>query len=365
MHVASRKGFRLKKRYLLIFAGLAIFVLYLVLFVPVGKTVAAVQSFNPFYFSLAFCCLLMSVAFYSLAWQRFLNLLSVKASFRKALQFVWVENFVDLVIPGEPVSGEVSRIYLMSKDTGGNYGKVFASAVGQRIATTCVTVVGLLASIVYFAFVYRPPFLVLLFAGVVLVGDIIVIGLLFYLAGRKGVTQKLAKWLFRMAARVSRGRWKFEHLMERVLSALEIFHEGILTLGKHRRSLVLPLFFTVLSWLSDVSIAILVFLSLGSVGTAAYISEIIIVYTIAGAIQNFPIGVIPGEVGLTEIVMTTLFAAFGNPQFIFIYAGATVLIRILTFWTRLLISGVVVQLIGVKSLMPPQPTPPQNSVSAP
>jgi uncharacterized protein (TIRG00374 family) len=254
----------------------------------------------------------------------------------------------------------------MSKDTGGNYGKVFASAVGQRIAATCVTVVGLLASIVYFAIEYRPPFLVLLFAGIVLVGDIIVIGLLFYLAGRKGVTQKLAKWLFRMAARVTRGRWKFEHLMERVLSALEIFHEGILTLGKHRRSLVLPLLFTVLSWLSDVSIAILVFLSLGVVGTAAFnVSEIIIVYTIAGAIQNFPIGVIPGEVGLTEIVMTTLFAAFGNPQLIFIYAGATVLIRILTFWTRLLISGVVVQLIGVKSLMPPQPTPPQNSVSAP
>jgi uncharacterized protein (TIRG00374 family) len=359
-----KKGFRLKKRYLLIFAGLAIFVLYLFLFVPVGKTVAAVQSFNPFYFSLAFCCLLVSVACYSLAWQRFLNLLSVKTSFRKAFQFVWVENFVDLVIPGEPVSGEVSRIYLMSKDTGGNYGQVFASAVGQRIAATCVTVVGLLVSTVYFAWEFRPPFLILLFAGVVLVGDIIVIGLLFYLAGRKGVTQKLAKWLFRMATRVSRGRWKFEHLTERVLGALEIFHEGILTLGKHRRSLVLPVLFTVLSWLSDVSIAILVFLSL-SVGTAPFISEIIIVYTIAGAIQNFPIGVIPGEVGLTEIVMTTLFAALGNPQLIFIYAGATVLIRILTFWTRLLISGVVVQLIGVKSLMPPQPTPPQNSVSAP
>ena len=363
--MTGQKRFNVEKRYLLIFVGLAIFIVYLFLFVPVGKTLATVRSFNPFYYSLAFCALILSVAFYSLAWQRFLKLLCVKASFLKAFQFVWVENFVDLVIPGEPVSGEVSRIYLMSKDTGGDYGRVFASAVGQRIATTCVTVVGLLASIVYFALAYKPPLFVLLFAGVVLAGDIVLIVMLFYLAGRRRVTRGLTEWLFRMVTRISRGRWTFEHLRDRVSRALDIFHDCMSTLGEHRKSLVLPLLFTVFSWISDVSIAILVFLSLGSVGTAVSLTSIIIVYTITGAVQNLPIGVIPGEVGLTEIIMTTLFAAFNNPQFAFTYAAATILIRILTFWTRLVISGAVVQVVGAKSLMPPQPTPVQNSVSPP
>lgn len=350
--MAGEKRFKLKGRYLLIVVGLAVFLVYLYFFVPFGDLIEKLKTLNPFYFLLAFFALLASVALYSFVWQRLLGLLSVKTSFLKAFQFVWVENFVDLVIPGEPVSGEVSRIYLMSKDTGGDYGKVAASAVGQRIATTSVVVTALLASIVYFAFTSRPPLFVLAFASVVLLGDAVAIGLLFYLSSRRGSTNKLADWLFNLIARLSRGRWKLEQMKERVTKALDIFHEGILTLGEHRKGLVLPIVFTVFSWFLDMSIAILVFLSLGSVGTAISISAIIIVYSISGAIQYLPIGVIPGEVGLAEIVMTTLFAVLGNPQFLVVFAVATVLIRSLTFWARLLIGGVVVQVTAIKSLMP-------------
>jgi uncharacterized protein (TIRG00374 family) len=352
--MAGMKRLTLKGRYLLIAAGLAAFLVYLYLFVPFGQLIQKVQTLNPFYFFLAFCALLASVIFYSLVWQRLLRLLSVKASFLKTFQLVWVENFVDLVIPGEPVSGEVSRIYLMSKDTGEDYGKIVASAVGQRIATTSVVVTGLLASIVYFALTIRPPLFVLAFACVILFSDIVVIVLLFYLALKKGSTHKLVNWLFNLVARVSRGRWKFDEMRERITKALDIFHEGILKLGEHRKSLVLPIVFTAFSWFLDMSIAVLVFLSLGSAGTAISVSAIIIVYSISGAIQYLPIGVIPGEVGLAEIIMTTLFALLGNSQFLVVFAVATVLIRLLTFWVRLLIGGIVVQLTAIKSLMPSQ-----------
>jgi uncharacterized membrane protein YbhN (UPF0104 family) len=102
----------------------------------------------------------------------------------------------------------------------------------------------------------------------------------------------------------------------------------------------------------DALIAVVVFLSLGFLGVAISISAIIIVYSISGAIQNIPIGVIPGEVGLTEIIMTSLFALLGNPASIAVFAVATVLIRVLTLWVRLLIGGIVVQLLGIKSIMP-------------
>jgi uncharacterized protein (TIRG00374 family) len=350
--MVSERLFTLKKRYLLIVVGLAAFLAYLYLFVPFGDFIRTAKTLNPLYFSLAFFALVASVVLYSLVWQRLLGLLSVKTSFLKAFQFVWVENFVDLVIPGEPVSGEVSRIYLMSKDTGGDYGKVVASAVGQRIATTCVTATGLLASVVYFAFAYRPPLFVLAFAALILVCDAAVIGLLFYLAWKKGSARRLADWLFNLAARVSRGRLRLEPVREKVKKALDIFHEGILTLGQHRKSLILPIVFSALSWFSDMSITVLVFLSLGAAGTAISISAIIIVYSITGTIQYLPIGIIPGEVGLTEIIMTTLFAVLGNPQFFAVFAVATVLIRALTFWVRLFIGGLVVQFTAVKSLIP-------------
>jgi uncharacterized protein (TIRG00374 family) len=350
--MAGQKHSATKKRYLLVVAGLALFLLYLYFFVPFNELIEAVQRINPVYFSLAFCALFASVALFALAWKLLLSLLSVKTSFLKAFQFVWVENFVDLVIPGEPVSGELSKIYLMSKEPGASYGNVVASAVGQRMAAVSVSAIGLLASVLYFASVYRPPLLVLGFAGAVLLGDIIVIILLFYLATRKEATQRVANWFFTVLTKVSRGHWKPGQLNERVIKSLDIFHEGILILNLHRKSLVLPVVLTALSWLSDLSIAILVFLSLGFIGTTIPISAIIIVYLITGAIQYLPIGVIPGEVGLAEIIMTTLFALLGSSQFISIFAVATVLIRALTFWTRLLVSGLVVQLVGMENLLP-------------
>ncbi|HVP15880.1 MAG TPA: flippase-like domain-containing protein [candidate division Zixibacteria bacterium] len=352
--MAGQKRFTLKKRYLPIFVGLAVFFVYLYFFVPFGQLVETVHRLNPFYFLLAFFALLASVVFYSLAWRRLLGLLSVRASFLKVFQFVWVENFVDLVIPGEPVSGEVSRIYLMSKETGEDYGKVVASAVAQRIATTSVVVTGLLASIVFFALTVRPPLFVLAFAGLILFGDVVVIFLLFYFAMRRGSTVRLVNWLFNLVTRISRGHWRFERVRERIAKALDIFHDGIVKLGEHRKNLVLPMVFTAFSWFSDMSIAVLVFLALTSAGTEISMSAIIIVYSISGSIQYLPIGVIPGEVGLTEIVMTTLFALLGNPQFLVVYAAATVLIRGLTFWVRALIGGIVVQATAVKSLMPSQ-----------
>jgi uncharacterized protein (TIRG00374 family) len=352
--MASRKHFTLKRRYLLIVVGLAVFFVYVYLFVPFGELIEAARKLNPFYFLFAFFALLISVALYSLVWQRLLSLLSVKTSFLKAFQFVWVENFVDLVVPGEPVSGEISRIYLMSKEAGGNYGKVVASAVGQRIATTCVTVTGLLVSIVYFMLTTKPPLLVLAFVGVIMLGNIITIGLLFYLALRKNSTHKLANWLFNLIPKISRGRWRFEQVRERVMKALDIFHDEIITLGEHGKSLILPTVLTGFSWFLDISIAILVFLSLGYAGTAISISAIIIVYCISGSIQYLPIGVIPGEVGLTEIIMTTLFTVLGKPQFLAVFAVATVFIRLLTFWIKLLISGVVVQFTAIENLMPSQ-----------
>lgn len=354
--MAIKKRSRLKMRYLLIIVGLAVFIVYLYLFVPIGQLVETVKKLDPFYFLLAFLALLGSVGLYAFVWQRLLGLLSVETSFRKAFQFVWVENFVDLVVPGEPVSGEVSRIYLMCKETGGNYGKIVASAVGQRIATTCVTVAGLFGGIVYFALTSRPPLFVVAFAGAILVGDAAVIGFLFYLAWRKGSTHRLVNWMFNLIERVTRGRWKFDKVKERVTEALNIFHDGMLTLGEHRRSLILPIMVTVVSWLLDISIAILVFVSLGAAGTAISVGAIIVVYSITGAIQYLPIGVIPGEVGLAEIIMTSLFALLGKPEFLVIFAVATVLIRALNFWLKLLIGGIVVQFTAIESLVPTAPT---------
>lgn len=360
--VAGQRRYALKTRALLIVIGLLAFLLYLCFLVPFNDVVETVQRANLFYFLLAFCLLFVSAAFSSLTWQRLLSLLSVKTHFLKTYQFIWVENFVDLVVPGEPISGDTSRAYLMSKESGESYGKVVASVVGHRILATTVAAGGLIISIVYFAIRYKPPMFVLEFAAIVALGDAVLVALLFFVGTRRGATGRIVNWLINLLVRLSRGRWRLERLKEPAAKMLGVFHEEVTTLGKHPKGLILPVLFSIFAWLLDAFIAILVFLSLGFLGAAISFSAVIIVYSISGAIQNIPIGVIPGEVGLTEIVMTTLFTLLGNPQAIAVFAVATVLIRVLTLWTKLVVGGTVVQLLGIRSLVPPVEAHTQNDV---
>jgi uncharacterized protein (TIRG00374 family) len=344
-HLASRTAV------LLIGVGLFIFLVYLYFFVPFDEVIEAIRKVNPFYFLLAFCTLFISGVFYSLTWQRLLKLLSIKVSFLKVFQFTWVESFVDLTVPAEPISGDVSRIYLMSKLSNGSAGKVTASVIGHRILTTMVTIGSLIVSTIYFVIRYKPPAIVLGFVALVAAGGAIYVGLLFYFSMRKDVAQKGANWLIRLLVRFSRGRWELGGLRKSAKKMLDAFYEGIAVLGGYPKGLILPLFFSIFAWLSDVLIAVLVFFALGQLGNTISPSAIVIVYSISVAIQYIPVGVIPGEVGLVEIVMTSLFAVLGNSSAIAVFAVATVLIRALTFWVRLLVGGITVQFLGIKSLV--------------
>jgi len=347
---------RLPKRTsaLLLIVGLFVFLLYLYLLETLGTLsfgdfLATIQKANPFYYSLALIALFLTVAFYALTWHNLLKLLSVKTSFKKAFQFIWIGTFFDLLIPAESVSGDISRIYLMSKESGENAGKVVASVISHRILSGIVTFGGFIIGSVYF--ILKKPeqvsLTVLEFIGIVAISSTISLSLLFYLSIRRQLTKRIVNWLINLLVRLFRRRWKLDNLRSSAERILNAFHDGITTLGVHPRGLVLPAFWAIVAWFFDVLIAVLVFHSLGSFGVKISLSAIIIVYSIIIGIQNAPVGV-PGEVGLPEIVMTSFYTLLGVP--IAMSAAATILIRVLTLGVRLFMGGVAVQWLGIKGL---------------
>jgi len=343
--MTEERLFALKKTGVLVIAvGLFVFLLYLKFFVPFGDFVAVIQQADPFYYSLAFAAMLLSVAFYSLVWQRLLHLLSVKSSFLKTLQFVWVGNFVDLLVPAESISGDISRVYLMSKESGEDAGKVVASVIGHRILTTTITLGGLVISSVYFGVKYNPPLFVMEFVGVIGAGTLLSIFLIFYLSKRRQATAKVVGWVIGLLVRLSRGHWQFERLKKEAEKMLKAFHDGIDALGVRPSLLVLPVSLAIVAWLSDLLIAVFVFHALSA---RVSFSALVIVYSISVAIQSAPLG-IPGEIGILDVIMASLYTLLGIP--IAVSAVATVLIRVLTLWVRLLIGGLTVQWLGIKGL---------------
>jgi uncharacterized protein (TIRG00374 family) len=343
--------FSLRTGVLLIVIGLFIFVLFLFLFgVNPFQVAETLKTANPFYYSLAFGALLLSVSFYSLTWHRLLNLLSVKTSLFKAFQFIWIGDFVNQMIPAESVSGDITRVYLMCKESSDDPGKVVASVMGHRILSTVITFGGFLVSAVYFVLVYSPSLLVIEFIAIVTATSIVSLSLLIYLSIRKQSTEKIVNWVVGLLARISHGHWKVDSLKSSAEKMLNAFHEGIQTLIERPKKLISPLFFSFVAWLFDLLIAVMVFLSIGSLGVTISFPAIVIVYSIIIGIQNIPIGV-PGEVGVVEIAMTALYTLLGSGDPIVMSAiatSATLLIRILTLWTRLIIGGIAFQWLGIK-----------------
>ena len=72
-----------------------------------------------------------------------------------------------------------------------------------------------------------------------------------------------------------------------------------------------------------------------------------IVYSLSIIVQYVPAG-IPAEVGVTEIVMSSLYATFGVP--LGVSAVATILIRFLTVWLKFILGFVALQWIGIKTI---------------
>lgn len=345
----AEKRWIMKRGVAFLLIGLSIFLVYLFFFggmKNLADIAARLRTADPFYYSLAFVSVTLSMFFSSLTWHRLLNLLSIRATFRKAFLYLWIGSFVDLLVPAESVSGEVSKAYLMSKNSNVNSGKVVASIVSHRILSMTVTLGGLIISSVFFVLKYKPSELVLVLGVTVIAScSAVTIILLGYLSLREQTTKKLVNWVIKLAARISRGRWELTSLRSKARRMLKAFHRGIETLTRNPRDLALPVILSIISWAFNVLVISLVFLS---IGFEISLSAIVVVYSISVSLQTVPLG-IPGEVGFMEIVMTTLYTLLGVP--IAISAVATVLTRVVTLWFKLIVGYAAVQWVGIDVLV--------------
>lgn len=340
------KSSALKKGIPLLLLGLFVFLLYAYFFVGFTDIIDVFFRADPLYYSLAFIMFLLSTTFYSLTWWQLLRMLSVKTAFRNPFLFVLVGTFVDLLIPAESISGEVSRAYLMYRDSNEDAGKIVASVVSHRILSMATTLGGMIVASTFFILRYQPSEIVVGFILFVAVGTAISIFLLVYLSLKEKATKRLVNWLVNLLKRIFKGRLKGRWLSSKAKKLLKEFHKGIDIIGERPEKLVLPIALSIMAWLFDILIAVFVFSSLH---VSVPFSAIVIVYSISMAVQTVPVG-IPGEVGLVEIVMTTLYALLLPGISPAIVAVATILIRALTLWAKLVISGVAVQWVGIKML---------------
>ena len=332
--------------------GVLVFILYLVLFVDIPKMLAVVQHANMLIYLSAALALVLSTFFFGLTWHYLLLPLSIKIPLWKTFLYVWIGVFADLLIPAESVSGEIVKVYFLSKESDINPGKVFASLVTQRILGTITTTVTLLFCFIGLLMIdYSITGNLLQIFGLMVAVCAVALGFLVLICIKEKWTERLVVAIVRFVERITFGRLKLEQVQARVIEGLRGFYTALRTYGSKPTKLIPAIFSNITSWLLSIAVVFLVFVSIGYLepDVSTLLLKITVVYTLFVAIKSIPIGV-PAEVGLPDIIMTTLFGLFGIP-IVDIAAAATVLTRILTVWLSFFIGFIAVQWLGVKGLI--------------
>ncbi len=342
------KSKTLRRTVPLLLVGLVIFVAYLHFFVDIPEMIVTIQQIDIFYYSLAIAVLLLNMLAYSLTWQYILRPLSIKVSFMKTMMITWVGAFVEFFVPSESIGEDVSKSYLMAKESGENTGKVVASVLGQRIISMVVTLIVLIVcSLSLLSSQYTIPSSVSILMALVSVGTAIPLIFIFLLCIKEQLSHRLIDLLIRFCVFISRDRLNLENLRAKAKNALESFHQSIRFLGKNPRSLVQPLFFALASYFLSVLVSYFVFASLGY--TVSFVL-LTIVYSLSRSLQSIPT-MLPGEVGFIEPVMTSLYIALLGPQAATVSAAATILTRVLWVWLRLPLGFIALQWIRRRGLL--------------
>lgn len=335
--MSLEKRLTTKKTVVLLTVSLLIFLLYLYFFVDLGKIFQILNQANLLVYSLSFVAVFLDTFFYSLTWQFFLRPLSIKPPLRRTYLYVWVGLFVDLLVPSEAISGEISKTYLMSRNSG-KTGEVVASVISHRILNMTIFLISLIASSIVLILKHELSGLILNLLIIITTVTTFSMFFLLLLSVRERTTWKIIDWFLRFVAFISKGRWDLHTFRSRARKIFKAFHRSIEVLGRHPRVLVLPVIFSLAAWVFSFLISFFVFISLDQ---PISLSVLIIVFSVSNAIQTLPVG-IPGDIGLTEIVMTSFYSLLGIP--LEVSVAATVLIRIVSFWFRLPIGYVALQL---------------------
>ncbi len=329
--------------------GLVVFFVYVYVFrVDIQQIIEIVQGINPYLYLLAAIAVILETLFSTFAWHLLLRFLSVKISITKSFLFTWIGIFMDILIPAESISGEISKVYLVAKEQDGAAGKATASVLVHRLISLAINAVVLVAgaTLVLAEGQLLGIMLNLIFFLIIL--TFVFVSLLLLLCIKEERTLQLLDAIIRLAERITRGRWKLSKVRKEAVEAAKTFHSAMVEFSRAPKTLLLSSSLSVVSWILALAVFYLSFLSIGytDIGWGA----ILVIYSIFNALKSIPIG-IPFEVGLPEITLTTLFILVGVPPQQ--SATVTILVRILTLWLRFLVGFLAQQMLGISAVTTP------------
>jgi uncharacterized protein (TIRG00374 family) len=332
----AKKTLRPNLMLVLLFAGLLAFILYIVFYVNPAQVVDTLSKTNLAIYSIAFVSYMLYTFCSSLVWHSLLNNLSVKITRRKAFLFTWVGLFFEATVPQLGWSAEISKTYLLAKDSSVDSGRIGASVVGQKIFTMTMTIAALSAGLALLLLRYSLGLIAALLISLVLVVSIVILAVVYWVSFKPSTTQTLVNWAIKIMSFFRKG-WNPNNFKTKASETLGSFHLGIVQLRAKPKTLIRPIIYAVVSFVFEVSV---LFITFAALGKTIQPDVVFIVFTLTGTLQTL------GASFFGLPVMTVIFSALGIDAAVAV--SAALLASIVNLWFRLTISYGALQLAGIK-----------------
>jgi uncharacterized protein (TIRG00374 family) len=289
---------------------------------------------------------LASVFFWSAAWNSILKSLSINISYRHAYLYYWASYFTDLVLPCLTICGELTRLYLVQRETKDNFGALGAVAVTNRIVAYAVVTVGLYSGAALILFKPGIPIFITNIFILFLLGVTIYMGVLLYLAFAQQAARNITRVYLKVLKTFRPKSYRISKI-ETTQESLANYYKGFQIFRQKPKLLVKPFIFHSISYLLSLSVYVCVFYALGIPASTPVFY--IVVFFITTAFQDATASF---SVGSLEIFLATILVLYGiSPGFSGI---ASVVLRSAIFWFPLLVGFICVQIVGSKNLLAPK-----------
>ncbi|HEX9261860.1 MAG TPA: flippase-like domain-containing protein [Candidatus Bathyarchaeia archaeon] len=324
---------------LLAILGFAIFVIYLLFFTDLVEVAVIISGVNvPIYF-LVFVCILCVVVFNTLAWKATLDNVSVKTTFKRVFNLVWVGAFLDCIIPGN-WSGDIFVTYLLGRDEGVDVIKVAASVIIKDILELLVILSSLIMGMILLVVNYSIDAFILTAIGITMIFLALPLVLIVYLSTNVSVTKRILQFLARMVARFKHK--KPSHAFEqKIATQITNFHDVIMIIKKKPKSMIKPIIFQTMAWVFNIVALYLVFVSLRQI---VGLDKVIITNTIVGNVSHQGVAL----VGFSQIISSSLYQILGIN--ISMAQASSLLSSFANFWFRFIISFVFFETYGLETI---------------
>ncbi len=319
-----------RKNIFLIIVGIALTIPLLIAF-DFRSAIERIASIGVIPVVLAFASIHAGVLFYNLGWY---FLLRRKVKFKDVFLIGWVSLFVNLLIPAASTTGEVARVYLVTKRSDVSTPEALSSVVAHRIIMIVPFIVSLTLGFSYLIMFKLEG------DSAVLLLPVVLLAVMFYVMYKVSMREDYMEKIIKI----------FEGLLkkkfDKINRMVKEYSNSFRYLMSDRDLLSITMLCAFLNWLFDMLPIFIYFKALGH-----NLNPLlgILIYSVSIIMILIPVG-IPGNIGLREWVMTSLLVLVG------LSSGEALALTLtsstITVFLNELIFGLAAYLTSVGSLTP-------------